>query len=115
MAAINVGLNGNHQLTAYMVILKVANSAGAYALGKTLHTDGSMPVSYVGRSDDDLCARLLQHAGENKYSYFAFIHCANAVAAYQKECELYHTFANLDNKVHPAKPNTSCKCLKCGA
>jgi len=92
-----------------------SKSAGAYALGRTLNSDGSMPVNYIGRADADVNARLQQHAVEGKYKYFAFIYCAGASAAYQRECELYHLFGNLDNVNHPGKVNSWDKCPKCGA
>lgn len=112
---IDVGLNGNHSLDSSTIDQKVSHSGGAYALGVSLQTDGGMPVKYVGRSDSDLNSRLKQHASEGQYSYFAFTHRTGAIAAYEKECELYHTFGPLDNVVHPHKPNASCKCPHCGA
>jgi hypothetical protein len=112
---INVGLNGNHLLISPTIDQKVSRSGGAYALGVSLLPNGEMPVKYVGRSDYDLNSRLKQHASEGRYKYFVFIYCAGVGAAYEKECQLFHTFGNLDNAVHPHKPNASCKCPYCGA
>jgi len=112
---INHGLDGDHSLTSWAIELKVRQrSGGAYALGIELLPNGEIPVKYVGRADHDLNNRLKEHASEGRYKYFAFIYCASVVAAYEKECELYHNFGNLDNAVHPIKPNPSCKCPHCG-
>jgi hypothetical protein len=111
----NAGLDGMHSLTSWAIDLKVRqHSGGAYALGITLLPNGEIPIKYVGRADYDLNNRLKQHASEGRYKYFAFIYCGSVIAAYDKDCELYHTFGNLDNTVHPAKPNASCKCPQCG-
>lgn len=116
MAVIDVGLDGNHSLNSTTIDLRVTRtSAGAYALGTTLNADSAMPVKYVGRADSDVNVRLKQHASDGKYKFFAYIYCSGITAAYEKECELYHTFGNLDNFLHPAKPYPSSRCPKCQA
>ena len=90
-------------------------SPGVYALDKTMK--GRFHASYVGRSDDDLKARLKTHV-ESEYKYFKFDYATYSKNAYEKECELYHDFGGpegkLDNKSHPDKPtNSGWKCPKC--
>ena len=71
-------------------------------------------ISYVGRSDDDLAARLQQHVAL-PYLHFKYGFLPSAAAAFNKECELYHDFDPPGNKVHPAKPkNSLLACLRCG-
>lgn len=58
---------------------------------------------YVGRSDDDLNARLERWV-DSKYSCFTFEYCSSPNAAFVKECTLYHHLGGsekLDNKTHP--------------
>ncbi|MGE5587564.1 MAG: hypothetical protein ACM3ZO_05070 [Clostridia bacterium] len=75
------------------------------------------PVRYVGRSDDDLNARLKQWVG-SKYRYFTFEYCSSARDAFYKECTLYHQHGGskgLDNDRHPDRPSgTDWKCPVCG-
>lgn len=106
--------SGPHPLTSDGVALAVkAKSPGAYALGK-MGTDGVFYIDYIGRSDDDVANRLLQHVPE-PYPQFCFGYYSSAKAAYDKECWLYHTFRPTNNKVHPAKPkNSSLVCPECG-
>ncbi|MFQ5910859.1 MAG: hypothetical protein ACE5IJ_09105 [Thermoplasmata archaeon] len=64
------------------------------------------PVRYVGRSDSDVRARLLQHVREGDYNYFWVVHESDPVAAFLRECRLWHRHrGTIDNdKVHPARP-----------
>jgi hypothetical protein len=65
------GLHGPHNLTADGVAAAVRGvGPGAYVLG-TLKTDGVFYVSYVGRSDSDLAARLLDHVAK-PYPHFKY-------------------------------------------
>lgn len=77
-----------------------------------------MPVRYVGRADYDVSDRLKQWARSGSYRYFAYIYCASPIAAYRKECDLYHVFhgelGRLDNKNHPQKPSLHVRCAICG-
>lgn len=82
-------------------------SAGNYALGKTDSSDGKFIVSYVGRADEDLNARLKKWAKESNYSQFKFSYASSIKAAFEKECQNYHDFGGskkLDNKIHPDRP-----------
>ncbi len=105
------GLYGPHTLTTVGVSNNVKGvGAGAYALGR-LAADGTFYIDYVGRSDDDLGARLQQHTPE-KYTHFKYGFLPSAKAAFDKECDLYHDFKPPDNKVHPARQkgaNWTCK------
>jgi hypothetical protein len=112
----NSGLSGPFNLSNTGIdgaILR--KSPGAYALGYT--RENTFYLGYVGRSDDDVNARLKCHVGL-KYPQFKFGYYPSALAAFLKECELYHAFgpAGLDNKVHPCRPNnTNWKCPHCRA
>ncbi len=87
-------------------------SPGVYEL--FISYDG--PVKYVGRSDEDLNARLKTWVG-SKYKYFKFEYCSSPKAAFEKECQLYHYHGaseKLDNKIHPQRPaGTDWKCPVC--
>ena len=107
------GLWGNYPLNGETIDrIVTARSAGAYALGYV--SQGTFYVSYVGRSDDDLAARLKRHIGE--YAAFQYAYMPSPSAAFEKECRLYHEFNPPDNKVHPARPegtNYRCPVLGC--
>jgi len=88
---------------------------GVYVLDKS--STAPFHVDYVGRSDDDLNARLKTHVG-SVYKYFKFDYATSPKNAFEKECELYHDFGGpqgkLDNKVHPDRPaGSGWKCPKC--
>ena len=98
----NSGLFGPFSLTSNGVEENVTGiGPGAYALGNT-QTDG-FHIQYVGRSDEDLAARLQQHVPE-RYPQFKHAFYKSAKAAFEKECHLYNDFSPPDNKVHPARP-----------
>jgi hypothetical protein len=84
-----------------------------------LGSDGgpSFYVKYVGRSDGDLNARLKQWVA-SKYTHFMYAFYPTSKDAFEKECNLFHTFggtAKLDNSIHPARPQgTSLKCPASG-
>jgi hypothetical protein len=89
---------------------------GVYLLDKS--TTGAFAVNYVGRADDDIAKRLKQHATDGYYKFFQFEYQTSAKAAFDRECELYHYYPNLDNIIHPARPkNTyySCPVVGCRA
>jgi hypothetical protein len=101
---LNSGLHGPHSLTAAGVSNNVKGvGPGAYALGNT-NDQNVFVISYVGRSDDDLAARLQQHVVK-PYLQFKYGFFSSAKAAFDKECHLYHDFSPPDNKIHPARPN----------
>lgn len=85
-------------------------SAGAYALGAV--SNNTFNISYIGRSDSDLNARLKQHVG--KYIHFKAGYLDSPKAAFEKECHLFHDFSPTDNTIHPDRPNGSgWKCPRC--
>ena len=108
------GLRGPYPLTTTGVSDNAMHIVpGAYALGRVVN--GSIfLISYVGRSDKDVNARLHDHV-EGEHSSFKFEPYASAKAAFEKECDLYHDFSPPGNKVHPARPvGTRWKCPRCG-
>jgi hypothetical protein len=107
------GLKGSFELTDDKIDREVTEtSAGAYALG---HTDGTtFHIKYVGRSDDDVNNRLHDHVG--KYKRFKYDYFPTRKSAFEKECNLWHDFDPVDNKIHPARPSgTNWKCPRCRA
>jgi hypothetical protein len=116
MASLN--MNGPYPLTAQRIDEVVTRtSPGNYALGRV--SDGTFYVSYVGRSDDDVKARLKSwvDAKPNRYKRFKFSYATSPKAAFEKECHNYHDFGEnetLDNKSHPQRPaGTNWKCPVC--
>jgi hypothetical protein len=111
----STGLSGPYTLSGDKILTTVTSNGnpGAYALGHT-NSDNTFIVSYVGRSDTDIAARLQQWVGS--YKQFKFGYLPTAEAAFAKECYLYHDFSpGLDNTVHPAKPTGSkSNCPYCG-
>jgi hypothetical protein len=108
------GLRGPYTLNNSTIDEKVTEtSAGAYALG-LVNSDGAFVPKYVGRSDDDINARLKDWIGKN-YSHFKFEYYSSAKAAFEKECDLYHDWKKqLDNEQHPDRSNgTNWKCPRC--
>lgn len=95
-----------------------SGTPGAYSLGD--FDGGSFFPRYMGRSDEDLSARLKQWADIGSYAYFKFCCFRTVLEAYNKECRLYHDWGGdrgkLDNDVHPAKPPSKAwSCPVCGA
>jgi hypothetical protein len=109
----NSGLHGPYDLTESGVSNQVKGVGhGAYALG-SVGVDGTFYINYVGRSDEDLAARLQQHT-PTRYPKFKYGFFPSAKAAFDKECQLYHDFTPPDNKVHPATPRgETCGCPRC--
>ncbi len=118
MASKKSGLEGPYTLSQAGIDAAVTQtSPGAYALGQA-GAHGTFLISYVGRADDDLNARLKNHIGKHPSFKAGFF--PSAKAAFDKECELYHMFGGptggLDNKIHPDRPKGSyAKCPVCGA
>jgi hypothetical protein len=107
------GLTGPYSLTPGNIDRNVATRRiGAYVLGHT--TGDSFYVDYAGRSDDDVGKRLKDHANEGKYKEFKYGYLPSAVAAFEKECNLYHDFSPSGNTIHPDRPKGSnMKCPRC--
>ncbi len=105
----SLNMNGSYKLdstTVNKTITKI--SAGNYALGYI--KDKTFYVKYVGRSDSDLKARLLNHVSSGKYNMFKYSYTTSLKAAFEKECQNFHDFGEtkkLDNDIHPDRPNRS--------
>jgi len=86
---------------------------GNYALGYV--KKGSFYVKYVGRSDNNFGSRIKDHTGEDKnYKCFKYTCVKTAKEAYERECQNYHDFSNLDNERHPDNlDNPDYKQYKC--
>lgn len=113
----SLGMEGPYELTTDMIDECVTRkSCGNYALGVV--SNSSFSVRYVGRSDDDLNARLKSWvAKSSRYSHFKFSYASSPKEAFEKECRNYHDFdsGKLDNEKHPERPdNTDWKCPVCG-
>jgi hypothetical protein len=108
------GLFGPHAFTEENISMHVAQKgAGVYVLDRT--TDGDFKVHYVGRSDGDLPGRMRQWLGEG-YQYFKYGYFDTSLAAFNKECRIYHDFKPPDNTIHPARPsgtNHPCPVAEC--
>ncbi len=88
-------------------------SPGNYALGKK-NDKGTFLVSYVGRADSDLNARLKQWADESELPFFKYSYATSPKSAFEKECRNFHDFSPPKNKIHPDRPNGSdWKCPVC--
>lgn len=101
----NTGLFGPFDLNNQNIDAKVGASIGAYALGR-VNDQGTFVVKYVGRSDNDLNARLKNWVGD--YPSFKYGHFGNTKDAFSRECHMFHDFGgvtSLDNSVHPARPS----------
>lgn len=134
----STGLRGNYRLDRISVDVRVnLRSPGVYAVGSLVSSSskrpwasasrpsdvgtvpGNLSILYVGRSDDDLRKELARHVGH--YEAFQFEFYPNDVAAFDKECHLYHAFGGaegkLDNTSHPLRPKRfpRMSCPLCGA
>lgn len=88
---------------------------GNYAYGY-LNDEERFLVQYVGRSDEDLNARIKHGVGH--YKMFKYSYASNMQEAFEKECRNYHDFGGdegiLDNKIHPDRPDgTNYRCPVC--
>jgi hypothetical protein len=91
-------------------------SPGNYALGYI--SDKKFILKYVGRSDDDVNARLKQWAGKSsKYKNFKFSYASSKKEAFEKDCKNYHDFGESEElylNLHPDRPDgTDYKCPRC--
>ena len=113
-----LGLEGPWDLNDRTIDQEVTNhSAGNYALGYE-NERGAFVVKYVGRSDDDLNARLHDWTDNGQYHSFKASYASSPTAAYKRECQNFHDFGGadkLDNKYHPDKPDGGrVSCPVCG-
>lgn len=110
----NLNMNGPYKLDSKTIDTLIENaSAGNYALG---YINGVIfYIEYIGRSDDDLNARLKSHIGEHEYFKYSIV--STAKEAFEKECKNYHDFGQeklLKNDIHPSRPDgTIWKCPYC--
>jgi hypothetical protein len=80
--------------------LFLPSAPGVYALSRDGRT-----VHYIGRSDTDLSSRVLSSASEGGgYRYYWALKAPNATQAYRWECDLFHQYTGLDNRIHPDAP-----------
>ncbi len=86
---------------------------GVYFLGGE-NFWGSNKIKYVGRGH----LRTEIKLGLKKYSFFYYRVFPSIEGRFTKECSEYHRYGksnNLDNKIHPARPNLSYpKCTELG-
>jgi hypothetical protein len=118
MAALNMG----HclPLNIETIRINVKKKIGNYALGyyvENPNTNGFRFIThYVGRSDNDLQAEIIQQGirlkknenGTPIFSHFKFIYTTTAKKAYLKECKDFHAFGGsegLHNQRHPKRPS----------
>jgi len=87
---------------------------GAYALGHARPQEGAVFISYVGRSDTDLRAAVLEHVG-SRYTACFYLPLPSAPDAYVEECRLWHDMGagELDSGDHPVPPGDH-PCPVCG-
>jgi len=106
------GLIGPYPLKAQEIDIEInRKSPGVYVLDRS-HDEGPFHISYVGRSDTDLNARLHEHA--EKYRRFKYEYHASPEDAFAKECQLYHEFNPPSTIAHPSRPlGSRWKCAHC--
>lgn len=106
------GLLGPYPLSAQEIDTEInRKSSGVYVLDRS-HDEGPFHISYVGRSDTDLNARLHEHSG--KYRRFKYEYHDSPEDAFSKECRLYHEFNPPSTIAHPARPlGSKWKCAHC--
>jgi len=102
----------SHRLTADNITSLVPKGAkGTYHLGEMLGNE--FCVLYVGRSGKSLRKRLLRHAKSGTYGFFNFRSCSGNRTPIIRECVDFHSFANLNNKIHPTTKDSVARCPVC--
>lgn len=109
----STGLNGPFNLDFSTIEDEVVEGApGAFALGFIDHMN-RFCLTYVGSGGSDLKQKLRQYIGTA--SHFKFKHFISPRAAFEKECEMFHTFMPNGNFLHPGRPAAeNWKCPTCG-
>ncbi len=104
---------GPYHLTVRSLACNVGrNGPGAFLLGE--QTEDGFVAAYAGRSDTDVSARLQGQVG--KYRHFLFAYTVTAGAAFEHECNLYHSFQPDHNRVHPVpRPEGDWCCPRCNS
>jgi len=107
-----MNLDGPYRLTFDAVSAVVRSQvSGVFALGYGAAGD-VFYVNYIGRSDADLRARLLEFIGSDVA--FKFRPTLTPKEAFLRECELFHAFRPPGNRVHPSRPSLSdWQCPRC--
>lgn len=97
-------MNGAYLLNTQTINSVVPGlSVGVYILSK----DGKI-AHYVGRSDNDLTARLTSYISDSQnYTHFWYEVTNSAKSAFELECSWWHKYQPDDNKNHPDRPNGS--------
>lgn len=115
----SLDMNGPYNFDAKEILNRVDdNRIGNYALGY-VGNDNRFYVKYVGRSDNNVQARLLKHFyNEEQYSKFKFRYSDSVKQAFETECKNYHDFGGLrgqlNNIKHPDRPDgKEYQCPKC--
>lgn len=104
-------LRGPFPLDYEAVNQNVASTAGVFALGYST-PDGRFHTNVVGRSDEDIRAKILGHVGKERQ--FKFVRLPSTEEAFEAECRLFHSLAPLKSRIHPARPaGTSWVCPVC--
>ena len=106
------GLVGPFRLSAEAIEVAVRrDSPGVFALGN-IDQHGRFLLNRVGRSDSDLREALKNFVGSD--TLFKFIYLYDPRVAFEKECELFHTFHPSSNFIHPhCLPETGWTCPYC--
>lgn len=94
-------------------VVSQTNRTGVYILGNNVN---GFKVGYVGRSDNCLQSRLINHNHLYNFDYFIFKYTRDIRDAFFQECQYWHTSfdAHLANVIHPASPKKSgLKCPYC--
>jgi len=87
------------------MIKKVTPKIGNYALGHITEEDKFRP-EYIGRSDSDLQAELVQRLKTHEHhKKFKLSYADSKKDAFNKECKNYHEFKPSENKTHPDSPD----------
>ena len=101
VAAQGSGLLGPFTLTADSIAEHIEPlSIGAYALGRL--RDGKFFVRKVGRDDRDLAGALTAQIGA--HDAFKFRSYVSTRKAFEKECQLFHSFIPSGTAAHPVRP-----------
>ncbi len=104
-------MHGPYSLTKKVIDSEVTQkSPGIYILAESWQS-----ASLVGRSEDDLAAKLKWWANtKGKYNFFWYEYCDSVKSTFDKECYYFHTYPSLDNESHPQKPDgVNWQCPEC--
>jgi hypothetical protein len=82
---------------------------GVFVLGE--ESDGNFHSSCVGRSHDDINARLKEPPSD-PYAEFKFCYAKSPREAFEIECEVFHNMSS--ESEHPHRPiNSGWRCPRC--